>query len=65
MKVQVNREMCEGNGKCEAAAPEVFEVREDLSYVLLDDVPEPLRAKVDQAIRVCPRQAISWVGEGQ
>lgn len=62
MKVQVNHDKCEGHGKCEMAAPEVFELRDDdLSYVLVDDVSEELKAKVERAIRLCPRQAISWV----
>jgi ferredoxin len=62
MKVQVNQDMCEGHGKCQAAAPEVFELGDDdLSHVLVDDVPEELKPKVERAIRLCPRQAISWV----
>lgn len=61
MKVEVNPDLCEGHGKCQAAAPEVFELRDDdLSHVLVDDVPEGLRQKVDRAIRLCPRQAIAW-----
>jgi ferredoxin len=62
MKVTVNHDLCEGHGKCVAAVPEVFDLRDDdLSYVLLDEVPKELEARVDRAIRVCPRQAISWV----
>ena len=62
MKVQVNHDKCEGHGKCQMAAPEVFELRDDdLSYVLVDDVSEELKPKVERAIRLCPRQAISWV----
>ncbi|MGE5596223.1 MAG: ferredoxin [Hyphomicrobiales bacterium] len=61
MKVVVNEDVCEGHAKCQAAAPEVFEVREDdLSHVLIDEVPEELVPKVERAIRVCPRAAISW-----
>ncbi|MBN9491726.1 ferredoxin [bacterium] len=61
MKVVVDEDLCEGHGKCEAAAPEVFELGDDdLSHVLVDDVPEELRAKVENAIRLCPRQAIRW-----
>jgi ferredoxin len=62
MKVQLDHDLCEGHGKCALAAPEVFEFREseDQSYVKLDDIPEALREKVDRAIRLCPRQAISW-----
>ena len=62
MKVQVDHDRCEGNRRCENAAPQVFEVRDDeLSYVLLEEVPENLRDAVERAIRLCPRQAIAWV----
>ncbi len=61
LKVRVDLNACEGNGKCEVAAPEVFRVgANDQSEVLLDEVPEALREKVEHAIRLCPRQAISW-----
>ena len=61
MKVQVNADMCEGHAKCEKAAPEVFKVGDDdLSVVLVDDVAPELVEKVERAIRMCPRQAISW-----
>jgi len=53
--------MCEGHGKCELTAPEVFKLGpDDVSVVLVDDVPDSLKDKVDRAIRLCPRQAISW-----
>ena len=62
MRVAVDRERCEGNGKCQAAAGQVFALDDqDLAYVLLDEVPPGLAAAVEQAIRVCPRQAIAWV----
>jgi ferredoxin len=39
----------------------VFQVREDdLSYVLVDEVPAELIKSVDRAIRLCPKQAIAW-----
>ena len=61
MRVRVDPDRCEGHGKCEAAAPEVFRVGDDdLSRVLVDEVPEELTAAVERAIRVCPRQAIAW-----
>jgi ferredoxin len=64
MKVTVNPDSCEGHGKCQEAAPEVFELRDDdLSYVLMDEIPEELREKVERAIRLCPRQAIDEVTE--
>jgi ferredoxin len=64
MKVVVNHDLCEGHARCQENAPEVFEVRDDdRSYVLVDDVDEDLREKVERAIRLCPRQAISWAEE--
>jgi len=64
MKVIVNHDACEGHAKCQAAAPAVFEVREDdLSYVLVDEVPEDQVENVEKAIRLCPRAAIAWAKE--
>jgi ferredoxin len=60
VKVFVDHRMCEGNGRCAQAAPEVFELREDdRSYVLVEHPPESLHEKVRLAVRLCPRQAIS------
>ena len=59
MKVTVDQDLCEGHGRCQAAAPEVFELRDDdKSYVLIERPGEELRAKVERAARLCPRQAI-------
>lgn len=59
MRVVVSFDRCESNALCVAAAPEVFEVRDDdLLYVLDEHPPAELRAKLEQAVRVCPKQAI-------
>ena len=43
-----------------AAAPEVFEVRDDdFLYVLDENPPEELRDKVMVAVGSCPKNAIS------
>ena len=65
MKVHIDHDICEGQEKCVLTAPEVFEFHEDedQSFVKLDEVPLNLRPRVDEAIRLCPRQAISWIGE--
>lgn len=64
MRAVVNEDMCEGHGKCQLTAPEVFEVGDDdVSRVKLDPVPAELREKVERAVRLCPRQAISIVEE--
>ncbi|MCY4391734.1 MAG: ferredoxin [Chloroflexi bacterium] len=63
MKPVVDHTLCEGHARCEETAPQVFEVDEnDKSQVLVEVVPEELRDRVDVAVRVCPRQAISLEG---
>jgi ferredoxin len=60
MKVVVNFDVCESNALCMEAAPEVFEVRDDdFLYILMEEPPESLRAKVEEAVRRCPKQAIT------
>lgn len=62
MRVVVDYDLCESNALCMDAAPEVFEVREDDFLYVLDETPsDALRAKVEQAARVCPKQAIKIV----
>jgi len=66
-RVVINRELCEGHFKCQATAPEVFEVRDedDQAHLLMDEISDELMAKVDRAIRLCPRGALSWVEEAE
>ncbi len=59
MRIVVDFALCESNALCVSAAPEVFEVRDDDRLYVLDENPsEELRAKVEAAMRVCPKQAI-------
>jgi ferredoxin len=59
MRVVVDYDRCESNALCMAAAPEVFEVRDDnFMYVLQEEPPEELRAKVEEAVQRCPKQAL-------
>jgi ferredoxin len=40
--------------------PEVFEVRDDdFLYILNEHPDESLRSKIEEAVRSCPKQAIS------
>ena len=62
MRVVVDFDLCESNALCMAAAPEVFEVRDDdFLYVLNEEPPEELRDKVEAAARACPKVAITIV----
>ena len=59
MRVVVDFDLCESNALCMAAAPEVFEVRDDdFLYILDENPPEELRSKVELAVQRCPKQAI-------
>ena len=60
MKVVVNRTLCEGNGNCEAAAPELFQLDDDDElHILKANFGEDLRAKAEAAVRSCPKNALS------
>jgi len=60
MRVVVDWDVCESNAICQGIAPEVFEVRDDDNlYLLIEQPDESLRPKIEQAVRMCPKQAIS------
>ena len=60
MRIVVDYDRCESNGLCMSAAPEVFEIRDDdVMYVLTDNPAPELEAKVREAVRLCPKQALS------
>ncbi len=62
MRVVVDYTLCESNAVCMRLVPEVFEVRDDdRLYVKVERPPEALRARVDEAVRRCPKQALSLV----
>ncbi len=60
MRIVVDYDLCESNAVCMGIAPEVFEVRDDDNLYLLQEEPdESLRPKMEEAVRRCPKQAIS------
>ncbi len=60
MKVVVDYDLCEANAVCMGHCPEVFKVDdEDNLHILIDSPSEELREKVEAAVRLCPRQAIT------
>ena len=64
MKIVVDYDLCEANAVCMNTCPECFRVEEDDSLtILVEEPPESLRSKVEEAVRLCPRQAIS-ISEG-
>ena len=63
-RVVVDYDLCESNAICMQIAPEVFEVRDDDFLYLLTETPDDdLRAKVEESVQRCPKQAIAIADE--
>jgi ferredoxin len=63
MKVIVDYDLCEANALCMEACPKVFRVEDDDTLtVLMEEIPEDLRTHLQEAERLCPRQAIRVEG---
>ena len=63
MKIQIDRDRCQGFFRCRALAPEMFEVEEDNKSLVLNDgeVPPGMEDDAEEAIAKCPAKAISIV----
>ena len=62
MRIDVDWDLCESNAVCMGILPDVFQVGEDdMLTVLNPDVTADNEALVREAVRQCPRQAISIV----
>lgn len=62
MRIEVDRLLCEANGICETLAPRVFHVNdEDLLDIMVDRVDPADLDAVEEAVRRCPKQALSLV----
>ena len=60
MRIVVDFDLCESNAVCMAIAPDIFEVRDDDFLHILNETPdESDRARVEEAVQRCPKQAIS------
>ncbi len=59
MKIEADREKCDGLGMCEAMAPDFFEVGDDGAVVVLDERPgEEHRQDLSAAVDACPVLAL-------
>lgn len=60
MRILVDRDLCEGNGRCVEVAPAVFALEEDadLVRVLIEQPGDELREAIKAAVATCPRQAL-------
>ena len=63
MHITVDYDLCEGHGQCLLAAPDVFDLPDDVEQVVLLD-PNPVeenRAAIVRAAAMCPAQALTVV----
>ena len=64
MKIVVDYDLCEANARCMEVAPDLFKVDdEDNLHVLVEGPGEDRRAALEEAVRLCPRQAPTIVDE--
>jgi ferredoxin len=59
MKVRVDAELCTGCGVCVDTCPEVFVLRDDISVVLVGEVPQEYAEAARDAADSCPTEAIT------
>jgi len=59
MRAKVNPEVCNGSGLCENTCPEVFELKEGISTVKVDEIPAEAHEKCKRAAQECPTEAIT------
>lgn len=63
-KIEVDFGLCESNGVCMGIIPEVFNLDDnDYLHVLSDEVTPENAERVKEAVRECPRQAISIIDQ--
>jgi ferredoxin len=59
MKVEVDRDRCEGNAVCVGIAPDLFDLDdEDYAVMKVDVIPADQEDLAEQAVAECPRAAL-------
>lgn len=59
MRIEIDRDLCQGHGVCESEAPALFSVSKQGDLTVLDERPdESHRAAVELAAKYCPTHAI-------
>jgi ferredoxin len=62
VRIEVDRDRCEGLGMCEAMASDYFELDDDeVMHVLEEAPPESARGHVHAAVQACPVLALTLV----
>jgi ferredoxin len=63
MRIVVDWDLCEANAVCVKLAPKIFRINEkDQLDLLVEQPSDSERALVENAVRMCPRGALSIEG---
>ena len=63
-RIAVDYNLCEANGVCVMAAPEVFQLDDhDKLHLLVESPPHESLESVETAVRRCPKGALSLIDE--
>jgi len=64
VKIEVDRNRCEGHAMCEAVAPDFFSVDDEGNLIVsTDNVASDDRVQVQDAVLACPVAALKLVKE--
>jgi ferredoxin len=59
MRVEVDRDRCEGNAVCLGIAPDLFDLDdEDYAVMKVDEIPTDQEQLAEQSVNECPRAAL-------
>ena len=63
LRIEVDRDRCEGLGMCEAMASDFFELDDDEQMHVLNETPaDGERGHVNAAVQACPVLALTLIG---
>ena len=64
VRIVHDKDLCAAHGQCVGVAPELFKFAPDGSLLVIDPTPpEELREAAQDAVDICPVQALSIVDE--
>lgn len=58
MKTKVDADLCTGCELCVDTCPDIYEMKDDIADVIVDEVPADLEDCVTEAAESCPAEAI-------
>lgn len=62
IRIEVDRDLCQGHGVCESEAPDLFEVGRDRQVVVADhDDLDSVSDELALAVKYCPTHALSII----